>query len=112
MIISLDNIASYVDNAKNTSSSSNVEKMLKSDLSTASEDELMDACKEFETYFIEQVMKEVKKTIPQDEDSTMSKLTDFYMDETMETMAEKIGEQSGNNLAQTMYEQMKRNYGL
>ena len=112
MSISLDSISSYLDTAKSTNSSSNVEKTLKSDLSTASEDEMMDACKEFETYFIEQVLKEVEKTIPQDEDSSMSKLTDFYKDQTMETIAEKIGEQSGNNFAQTLYEQMKRNYGL
>ena len=114
MSISLDSIASYVDNAKSTSISSDLEKTLGSDLSTASDDELMSACKNFESYFIEQVMKEVEKTIPSsdDEDSSMSQLTDYYKDEMIQNLSEKVAEQNGNSFAQTMYEQMKRNYNL
>jgi flagellar protein FlgJ len=114
MSISLDGISSYIDQAKNNSSSAGVEKTLSSDLSTASDAKLMDACKSFESYMIEQVVKEMEKTIPDDknEDSSMSQMKDYYKDELVQKMSGKIAEQNGNNLAQTMYEQMKRNYNL
>ena len=33
------------------------------DYATATEDELLDACKQFEAYFLEQVFKEMQKTV-------------------------------------------------
>lgn len=111
--ISLDSISSYIDTTKKSSASSDLQKTLGKDLSTASDEELMDVCKEFESYFIEQVLKETEKMVPDsDEDSSMSQLTDFYKDTVRQEMASKIGEQSGNSFAQMMYEQMKRNYSL
>ena len=111
--ISLDSISSYIDTAKKASAGSDLQKTLGKDLSTASDEELMDVCKEFEAYFIEQVLKEAEKMVPDsDEDSSMSQLTDFYKDTVRQEMASKIGEQSGNSFAQMMYEQMKRNYNL
>lgn len=111
--ISLDSISSYIDTAKKASAGSDLQKTLGKDLSTASDEELMDVCKEFEAYFVEQVLKEAEKMVPDsDEDSSMSQLTDFYKDTVRQEMASKIGEQSGNSFAQMMYEQMKRNYNL
>ena len=49
--------------ASNTSTSK-LENQLKSDYSKATDDELMDACKQFEAYFLEQVFKGMEKTIP------------------------------------------------
>ena len=74
----------------------------------------MDVCKEFEAYFVEQVLKEMEKTIPknEDEDSSTSMLTDYYKDEMIKTLAEGVCEQQSLGLAQQMYEQMKRNYSL
>lgn len=42
------------------------------DLSSASDEELMDVCKDFEAYFVEQVMKEMKKMIPEDDNKDQS----------------------------------------
>jgi flagellar protein FlgJ len=114
MGISLDGISSYLDQAKSTSSSAGVEKTLSSDLSTASDEKLMDACKNFESYMIEQVVKEMEKTIPEDKDGdpAMSQMKDYYKEELVKKMSGKMAEQNGNNFAQTMYEQMKRNYNL
>lgn len=96
------------------SRSNQVEQTLGSDLSSATDQELMDACKEFETYFVEQVLKEMEKMIPEDEDSdsSMSRLTDYFKDEMIQELAKTTAEQSGGTLAQQLYEQMKRNYRL
>ncbi len=85
-----------------------------SDFSSASDEELMKVCKEFEAYFVEQVMKEVEKTIPknEEEDASTSQLTDYFKEEMIQDLAEEICDQQSLGLAQQMYEQMKRNYSL
>lgn len=110
----------YMDSVSDTSSStSELEKTLGSgDLSNASDDELMQVCKDFESYFIEQMFKSMEKMIPKDEDedesSSMSSMTDYYKEEMMSKYAEYVSESDGGKglgIAQTLYEQMKRTYG-
>ena len=114
MGISLDNISAYIDAAKTVSAGSDLEKTLGRNLDSSSDEELLEVCKEFEAYFMEQVLKGMEKMIPKDEeeDSSMSQLTDFYKDTVRQDLAAQMAEQTGNSLAQTMYEQMKRNYNL
>jgi flagellar protein FlgJ len=72
-------------------------------------------CKDFESYFIEEVLKEVKENMTMeddDEDSSMSTLKDFYMDEVIEEIADEVLDQQGSSFTQTLYEQMKRNYSI
>lgn len=110
----------YMDSVSDTSSStSELEKTLGSgDLSNASDDELMQVCKDFESYFIEQMFKSMEKMIPKDEDedesSSMNSMTDYYKEEMMSKYAEYASESDGGKglgIAQTLYEQMKRTYG-
>lgn len=84
------------------------------DYSKVNEDELMNACKQFEAYFIEQMYKSMLKTIPQNEDTSnyTSTVMDFYKDQMVQSIAEETGNQGGFGLAQMLYEQMKRNYGI
>ena len=51
--------SSYNDMYKANTSTSKLEGQLKSDYSKATDDELMDACKQFEAYFLEMVFKEM-----------------------------------------------------
>ena len=111
----------YMDSAgKAASSTSDLEKTLGSgDLSNATDEELMDVCKDFEAYFIEQMFKSMEKMVPKDEDeeesSSMSSMTDYFKDEMMSKYAEIAADSNGGNglgIAQTLYEQMKRNYSV
>lgn len=81
-----------------------------------SEAELMEACKEFETYFIEQMYKGMEKTIMKaedDENSTASQYLEYFSDMQTQEYAKATAEQgNGIGLAQQLFEQMKRNYGL
>jgi flagellar protein FlgJ len=87
---------------------------LKTDMSKATDDELMTACKKFEAYFLEQCFKEMTKTVGKEEftSQSTSTLVDYFKDEMVKTMAEKSTEQNSLGLAQMLYEQMKRNYNL
>lgn len=82
------------------------------DYSKATDDELMEVCKEFEAYFLEQMYKEMMKTIPESEltSSANSTLVDYYKDEMIKEVSAQTAEQSDMGLAQALYEQMKRNY--
>lgn len=117
MSIGIDGISAMIDQTRNSAANSSanaLQNKLSGDFSASSDDELMDVCKQFESYFVEQVMKEVEKTIPrnEEEDSSMSQLRDFYKEEMIKTFAEGICKQQSLGLAQQMYEQMKRNYNL
>lgn len=101
----------------NSESSSKISQMSDEALKSASDEKLMEACKEFETYFIEQILKQAKKAFVPTSDSTdgaTQTLKDYYQDSLVSEYAKSITEQQGeqNSLAQMLYEQMKRNYEL
>jgi flagellar protein FlgJ len=96
-----------------TQSTSKLEGKLDADYTKATDDELMDVCKEFEAYFLEQMFKEMVKTIPGEEQSgSTSTMMDYYKDQMIQNIAADSTEQNGLGLAQMLYEQMRRNYGL
>jgi len=82
----------------------------------ATDDELMDACKQFEAYFVEMVFKEMEKTVDcfkaEESSSSQSGLVDYFKDTALQDLAATTTDIQGLGLAQTLYEQMKRNYGL
>lgn len=84
------------------------------DYSKATDDELMDACKQFEAYFLEQCFKEMLKTVKTDEysSSSTSTLVDYFKDEMVKNVAEESTDKQSLGLAQMLYEQMKRNYDV
>lgn len=115
MSLSIDNISALYNTNNVSENTSKLEETLKSDLSNATEDELMDVCKDFEAYFTEQMFKAMQKMIPESEDDTSSytkQMKDYYTDMAVQSMAESSAEGQGLGIAQILYEQMKRNYGL
>lgn len=98
--------------AANQSANKLKDKLQNADLTGASDDELMAACKQFEAYFVEQLYKGMLKTIPQSENTSnyTSSMMDFYKDQMVQSVAEMTTEQNNLGLAQMLYEQLKRNY--
>lgn len=101
---------------QNTTGAKLKETVNNADYSEASDEELLDVCKQFESYFLEQVFKEMQKTVDcfKDEKGTNpnNNLVDFFKDSAIQSLASTSTESQGLGLAQTMYEQMKRNYNL
>lgn len=113
MSLSVENLSSYYN--MDTSSTSKLEETLNSDLSTATDDELMEVCKDFEAYFTEQMLKAMQKMIPESSENMSSstrQLQDYYKEQMVQSLAEQSAEGEGLGIAQMLYEQMKRNYGL
>ena len=76
-------------NAANQTASKLQNQLNGSDYTKATDDELMDACKQFEAYFLEQMFKEMMKTIPESDEtsSSNSQLMDYYKDEMVQQIA-------------------------
>lgn len=74
---------------------------------TATDEELMEVCKSFEAYFLEQVMKGMEKTIPYQEEK--NSYVEYFGDMLYEEYAKSATENQGLGLAQMLYESMKRN---
>ena len=102
----------YLKNQANVSKADALKDKLNTDYSNATEKELMDACKQFEAYFLEQMFKEMGKTVMKTEssDAPTSNLVDFFKDNALQELATQSTETNSLGLAQMLYEQMKRNY--
>ena len=113
-ISSISSMYSDIYASSSSQSASKLQNKLDTDYSQATNEELMDVCKEFESYFLEQMFKEMMKTIPENEESSgsMSSMMDYYKDEMVKNLASDSTEQNGLGLAQMLYDQMCRNYGL
>ena len=117
-IMDLSGLSSiYTDFQKTQSDNQKLEKM-KADWKEKSkgtdDEQLMDACKQFESYFVEQMFKEMQKTVPETDYSFQSTgtMVDYYKDNMLQELASISTESGGLGLAQMLYEQMKRNYNL
>lgn len=104
----------YLLNSVSQSKTSSLESKADSDYSDATDEELMDVCKEFESYFLEQVFDAMMKTAEvfsdDEEDGYASKMVDYFKDSAVQELTSQATDQGGLGIAQTLYEQMKRQY--
>jgi len=82
--------------------------------SNSTDEELMEVLKDFESYFIEQIIKQMKETFTDEdeEESMASQYTDTFMDYAIEDVADMLLEEVGGGMTQQLFEQMKRNYNI
>ena len=131
MISNINSIYSNNSTYTNATTNSISSKLNSTDLSKATDDELMDVCKDLESYFVEQMMKAMVKMssidesdsdniyaslfgVTDDSDSGMSTLSSYFGDELVSQMASQVTESQGKGLgiAENLYKQMKRNYSI
>ena len=100
----------YTQNDVGSVKSSALEGKLKGNaLQEASDDELMEACQEFEAYLVEQVMKQVQKSIPKSEEEEDNKYLDYFRDMILQEYSSIISEKGDLGIAQMLYDSMKNN---
>lgn len=100
----------YKTSGGGSASAANLQSRL-SKLDNASDAELMEACKSFESYLVEQVMSKVKTAIvPEDEEKDDPYLK-MFGDKLYQEYAKTISDSGELGLAQKLYEAMKRDYG-
>ncbi len=82
----------------------------KTDKENTSTDEMMEACKEFEAYMIEQIYKSMEKTIIKADDEE-NEYQEYFGDMQIQEYAKTAVEQGGFGLANQLYEAMLNNQG-
>lgn len=100
--------------SQSSAASAKMDQIKNTDYANATDEELMNACKQFEEYFVEMTLKEVFKTVDlfgmnESTSNAMSTSKDLMKDGMVQTFAEKITEEANLGLAQQLYESMKRN---
>ena len=82
----------------------------------SSDDELWEACKSFEAYFLEQMFKEMQKSVdawkPEQSDNSTSTLVDYFKGQSLQEVCATSVETQSNGFAQMLYENMKRTYSI
>lgn len=74
----------------------------------ATDEEMMSVCKEFEAYFVEKVLEQMKKSMTMSEEDENQYLS-YFGDMMYQEYAKQIAENGELGLAQQLYESMKRN---
>lgn len=98
----------YYTNVSNASASALSNTLNQVD-KTSTDEELMDACKEFEAYFLEQIYKGMEKTIMKADEEENDYLS-VFKDTQIQEYAKAATEQGdGIGLAKQLFESMKRN---
>ena len=109
-------ITEYAMQESKNASAELVENKVQSTSKESSDEELMAACKSFEAYFLEQIFKEMQKSVdamkPENQDNPTSTLVDFFKDQTLQEVCSTSAEKQSNGFAQMLYENLKRNYDI
>lgn len=100
--------ASVYDNTTKDS----LNQALSVDTEDATDEELMDACKEFEQYFVEQIFKAMKKTVPEDSLLGDNEYMNMFEDKLIGGIAEKVVDSEQLGFAQQLYESMSKQAGM
>ncbi len=97
-------------NARNSS-------LTNKDLKNADDEELYDACKQFEEYFVEQIFKQALKNTTSlsgenDGPVYLNTMKDYFQDQYSKEIATSASETGQIGFAKQLYEQMKRSQGV
>ena len=109
-------LTEYAMQESKNASTAALQKKLESTSDKSSDAELWEACKSFEAYFLEQMFKEMQKSVdalkPETSDNSTSTLVDFFKDQTLQDICATSADTQSNGFAQMLYENMKRNYDI
>lgn len=105
--INTTDYSTFINNASTSGVSDSISKAKDKDASDA---ELMNACKEFEQYMVEQVFKQAMNTIREDKDT--GGYTGFAYDMQAQEYARLVSEQGSFGLARQLFDSIKKNQGV
>lgn len=112
MAISIGSDALLLSQAQASKSAAGAEKLSASLDSiaegNATDEELMEACKSFESYLVEQVIKSTKNAMLENEDDN-GEYMKFFGDTMTQEYAKIVTEHSDLGIARMLYDAMKRN---
>ena len=114
--LSASALTEYAANETQFASGTALKNKLQNVNDNTSDKELMEACKSFEAYFLEQIFKEMYKSVdslkPETGDHATNTLVEYFRNETLQDVCATSVENQSNGFAQMLYENLKRNYDI
>ena len=114
--ISASALTEYATNETKFASGTALKNKLQNVSDKTDDKELMEACKSFEAYFLEQIFKEMYKSVdalkPETGDNATNTLVEYFRNETLQDVCANSVENQSNGFAQMLYENLKRNYDI
>lgn len=112
MSLSIDSLSQYNNNlttasAKSTKTDKLSEALSNTNTDSSSDKELMQVCKQFESYLVEQVFKSMKTTVPKSEDDE-NEYMQYFGDTLYQEYADGLAENGSLGIAQTLFDSMRR----
>ncbi len=96
-----------INNAMNAKDSVTSQKRLEN-LKVAKDDErLMETCRDFESIFVNMMLRQMKNTLPEGGLIEKSQATEIFEDMHMEELSKEMSKGEGMGIAKMMYEQLK-----
>ena len=107
--LSSELLFTQMQNSKNDTKATKLQNKLSGiNSESATDEELMEVCKEFEAYLVEQVFDRMKDAMTDSEEEESDYLN-YFGDMMYQEYANTIAENGELGLAQQLYESMKRN---
>ena len=114
--INASSLTEYAMQESKNASALALKKKIESTSDKSSDDELWAACKSFESYFMEQIFKEMQKSVdalkPEEGDRPTSTLVDYFKDQSLQEICADSVDKQSNGFAKMLYENLKRNYDI
>lgn len=107
MSISIGTDSLYNATLNNLNKTNKLENSLSNKIEDSTDEELMEVCKSFESYLLEQVFKKMESTITKTEED--GEYVSYFKDMMYQNYAEDATDTQGFGIAQMLYESMKRN---
>lgn len=92
---------------QNTVAGNKINQQLSKDLDKADDTELLEACRQFEAYFIESLFKQMRSSVGESTLFPTSQGTKIFEDMLYQQYSEEAAKGSGIGIAKMLYEQMK-----
>ena len=107
--IGTDYYSSIMDALSTTKTSERLSDSIGRVSEDTSDEELMEACRSFESFFIEQMYKGMERTVMKAEEESNDSYLTYFKDNLYQGYAANTMDQGGFGLAQILYDSMKRN---
>jgi flagellar protein FlgJ len=109
-------LTEYAMQESKSASTTALQKKLESTSDKSSDAELWEACKSFEAYFLEQMFKEMQKSVdslkPEEGDHATSTLVDYFKGQALQEVCATSVETQSNGFAKMLYDNMRRTYDI
>lgn len=103
----------YLTNYSTTANDAVSEKLTSSVQNAETDEEMLDACQQFEAYMVQQMfktMQESAKVFSEEEEDDSSSYVNMFQDNYLSTIAEQmVSSGQGLGIAEQLYESMKAN---